>query len=245
MVELWALKALELDDALAEGHSFLGIVKYNRFDWAGAEKEIKRALELDPNSSIANGTYFHYLSGVGRVDEALFYAIRANELDSTSSPGQAYLLARQYDKAIDLWLKAKRSDKPSGNHLLAEAYIAKGMYEEGVAEMRKVVALDNSPERWDKLPLLAYAYAVAGHRDEALKILDEQEKLAKRGYISPYNFAIIYTGLGDKDRAFEWLEKCYEQRTRLVYRIKSRPMFDPLRSDPRYVELLRKMNLAP
>ena len=91
----------------------------------------------------------------------------------------------------------------------------------------------------------AYAYAMAGGREEALKILNEQNRLAKQRYISPFNFAIIYTGLGDKDRAFESLEKGYEQRTQVVYRLKCRPMFDSLRSDPRYAELLRKMNLAP
>jgi tetratricopeptide (TPR) repeat protein len=119
------------------------------------------------------------------------------------------------------------------------------MYKEAVTEMQKGVDLDNTAERWDRHPMLAYAYAMAGRRDEALKILDEQKRLAKQGYISPYNFAIIYTGLGDKDRAFEWLEKGYEQRTQYVYRLKREPMFDSLRSDPRYAELLRKMNLAP
>jgi Flp pilus assembly protein TadD len=119
------------------------------------------------------------------------------------------------------------------------------MYKEGVAEMQKAIALDNAPERWDRYPLLAYAYAMAGRRDEALKILNEQKRLAKRAPISPYNFAIIYTGLGDKDRAFAWLQKGYEQGIRLIYRLKSRPMFDGLRSDPRYGELLRKMGLEP
>jgi tetratricopeptide (TPR) repeat protein len=119
------------------------------------------------------------------------------------------------------------------------------MYKEAVAEMQKGVDLDNIAERWDRHPMLAYAYAMAGRRDEALKILDEQKRLAQQGYISPYNFAIIYTGLGDKDRAFEALEKGYQQRTQLIYRLKSRPMFDSLRSDARYYELLRKMNLTP
>ena len=93
--------------------------------------------------------------------------------------------------------------------------------------------------------MLGYAYAVAGKRDEALKILHEQKQLAKHSYISPYNFAIICTGLGDKDRAFEWLEKAYEERSQALVHLKSRPMFDTLRSDPRYTELLWKMNLAP
>ena len=101
----------------------------------------------------------------------------------------------------------------NAHFFLGEAYVAKEMYKEGVAEMQKAVALDNAPERWDRYPMLAYAYAVAGRRDEALKILDEQKRLAKQRYISPYNFAIIYTGLGDKDRAFEWLTKVLSRRT--------------------------------
>jgi len=246
-----ALKALALDDTLAEGHALLGINKYNNFDWAGAEKELKQALELDPNSDSANRGYFQYLSAVGRPDEALSYAKRVVELDPTTTPGYlayAYFLARQYDKAIEVFREA-REKKPNDaqNHILLGAtYLSKGMYKEAVTEMQKGVDLDNTAERWDRHPMLAYAYAMAGNRDEALKILDEQKELAKPpGYISPYNFAIIYTGLGDKDRAFEWLEKGYEQRTQYVYRVKREPMFDSLRSDPRYAELLRKMNLAP
>jgi len=115
--------------------------------------------------------------------------------------------------------------------------------------MQKGIALDaalaKTPERWDRYPLLAYAYAAAGRRDEAIKILDEQQRLSQQRYVSPYNFAIIYTGLGDKDRAFEWLTKCVEERTLIIFHLKSRPLFDPLRSDPRYAELLRRMNLEP
>ena len=252
-VEWAALKALQLDDTLAEAHVFLGVNKYNNFDWVGAEKELKRALELDPNSSSANQAYFGYLMGLGRVDEGLQYAIQASELDPITSgePAFPYFLARQYDKAIELYRKGleKKPDNAHAHILLGEAYVAKGMIAEGVAEMQKGMALDASlakaPERWDRYPLLAYAYAAAGRRDEALKILDAQKELAKQRYVSPYNFAIIYTGLGDKDQAFAWLGKCVEQRTRPFWQFRSRPLFDPLRSDPRYAELLRRMNLEP
>jgi serine/threonine protein kinase/Tfp pilus assembly protein PilF len=253
-VEWAALKALQLDETLAEAHVALGAHKFYNFDWVGAEKEIKRGLELDPNSSQANGAYSIYLRVVGRANEGLPYAIRARELDSMPDRGEAafdYYMARQYDKAIELYRK-NLEQKPDNTHahiLLGEAYVAKGMPAEGVAEMQKGVALDatlgKTPERWDRYPLLAYAYAAAGRRDEALKILDAQQRLAKQRYVSPYNFAIIYTGLGDKDRAFEWLTKCIEQRTLIVFHLKSRPLFDPLRSDPRYRELLRRMNLEP
>jgi eukaryotic-like serine/threonine-protein kinase len=252
-VEWAALKALRLDDTLAEGHAFLGVHKFINFDWTGAEKEIKRALALDPNSSFANTAYAGYLTGIGRADEALPYSIRAQELDSTPRPGDgafSYFLARHYDKAIELYRKGleKQPDNAQAHILLGEAYVANGMPEEGVAETQKGVALDatldETPERWDRYPMLAYAYAAAGRRPEALKILSEQQRLAKQRYVSPYNFAIIYTGLGDKDQAFAWLAKAIEERAQLLSHFKSRPMFDPLRSDPRYAELLRKMNLA-
>ena len=171
----------------------------------------------------------------------------ANTTGQAGGLAHAYFVARQYDKAIELFRKTleKDPDKPQPHAILGETYLAKEMYAEGVAEIQKAVSLDNAPERWDRHPLLAYAYAMTGTRDAAQRILNEQKMLEKQGYISPYNFAIIYTGLGDKDRAFEWLEKGYEQRIPLIYRLKSRPMFDPLRSDPRYAALLRKMNLTP
>ena len=253
-VEWAALKALQLDDTLAEAHVSLGAYRFFNFDWLGAEKEIKRALELDPNSARANEAYSAYLRTVGHPDEAIPYEIRSRELESVPDRGEVafgYYLARQYDKAIELYRKnlATKPDNAHAQILLGEAYLAKGMPAEGVAEMQKGVALDptlaKTPERWDRYPLLAFGYAAAGRRDEALKILDEQQRLAKQRYVSPYNFAIIYTGLGDKDQAFEWLTKCVEQRTLIIHHLKCRPLFDSLRSDPRYAVLLQKMNLEP
>jgi serine/threonine protein kinase len=253
-VEWAALKALQLDDTLAEAHVSLGAHKFYNFDWAGAEKEIKRSLELDPDSPQANETYSIYLRTVRGASEGLPYAIRARELDPMPDRGEAafaYYLARQYDKAIELYRKnlEKRPDNAHAHILLGEAYVAKGMPAEGVAEMQKGMALDatlaKTPERWDRYPLLAYAYAAAGRRDQAIKILNEQLRLAKQRDVSPYNFAIIYTGLGDKDRAFDWLTKCVEQRMLIIFHLKSRPLFDPLRADPRYRDLLRRMNLEP
>ncbi len=251
-VEWAALKALQLDDTLAEAHASLGAYKIINFDWAGAEKDIRRALELDPNSSKANSMYAHYLLGIGRTDEFLRYSIRAGELESMPGRGEvafAYYMARQYDKAIELYRKnlEKNPNNAHARILLGEAYVANGTPAYGVAEIQQGLALDKTLGKtpWDRYPLLAYAYAAAGRRDEALKILVEQQKLANERYVSPYNFAIIYTGLGDKDRAFEQLAECIEQRIMIIYHLKTRPIFDPLRSDPRYVELLRKMNLTP
>jgi TolB-like protein len=254
-VELAALKALQLDETLAAPHAYLAVIKFNNFDWVGAEKEIKRALELDPSSSTANSVYSFYLTAVGRPLEGLPYAIHSRELDGKPDRGENafdYYMARQYDKAIELYQKTleKKSDNPHAHVLLGEAYVVKGLAAEGVAEIQRGIALDSglskTPERWDRYPLLAYAYAAMGQRDEALKILSDQKELAKHRYVSPYNFAIIYTGLGDKDQAFAWLSKCVEERTRVLsFHFKSRPLFDSLRSDPRYADLLNRMNLQP
>ncbi|MCA1601147.1 MAG: protein kinase, partial [Acidobacteria bacterium] len=244
-----ALKAVELDDTLSEAHVALAVAKRLHGDWAGAEKEFKRALELDPNSLEANQRYASYLAYSARADEALVYAKRAEELDQ-SRPGSLvayiYFLKRQYDAAIELDLKAVEKSPNNANchFFLGEAYVAKSMYKEGIAELQKAVALDNAPERWDRHPMLAYAYGVSGQPDEALKILEEQKRLAKQRYIASYNFAIIYTGLGDKDRAFEYLNKSFDDGKPLT-QVPSRPLFDSLRSDPRYTELLRRLNRTP
>ncbi|MEP6569534.1 MAG: protein kinase [Acidobacteriota bacterium] len=245
-----ALKAVELDDTLAEAHAVLAAEKVPR-DWAVAENELKRALELDPNSVAVNYSYAIDLAISARFDEALVYAKRAEELNSRNPsdvrPALIFyiqFLARQYDTAIEGYRKALEKN-PNNAHIhffLGEAYLAKGMYPEGVAEMQKAVTLDNAPERWDRYPVLAYAYAVSGQRDEALKILNEQKRLAKQRYISQYNFAIIYTGLGDKDRAFEALNRANDEDVYVINQLRVRPMFDSLRSDPRYKELLRRMN---
>jgi len=243
-----ALKAVELDDSLSEAHAVMGVVKEDSWDWEDAEREIKRALELNPNSYDANFACATFLTNMGRADEAIVFANRAHEIDPSYPALNAYpyLHKRQFDKAIELILQMK-AGRPfdRGNFQLAEAYIGKGMYAEAIAEMEKVIANDNTPQRWDRYPILAYAYAVAGERSKALKILSDQQTLAKKTYVTPYSFAIIYTGLGDKDRAFEYLDKTLAERSPLVHHIPSRPLFDPLHSDPRFAELLRKINLPP
>lgn len=249
-LEWAAKKAIEHDETLAEAHAALGQIMKDNWDWAGAEKEFKRALELDPNSMTATFLYNAFLVNDGRPKEALVWAKRREEIEGANSRGLEafdYFHDHQYDKAIELYLEeTKRGPKDAHGHFfLGEAYLAKEMYEQGIAEIQKAVALDNAPKRWDRYPVLAYAYAVSGKREEALKILDEQKRLEKHAYISPYNFAIIYTGLGDKDSAFEYLNKAYDEGVPALHHFPSRPMFEPLRSDPRNAELLRRMNLAP
>ena len=245
-MEWAALKAVELDDASIPAHIALGTIRKINWEWAGAEKEYKRALELDPNAFGSNFSpnfsYASFLMDVGRLDEAMVYAKRAEELDQKSGPVVAwvYLYKGDYDKALELYLKSNRAS----SFQLTQAYLGKGMYAEGIAEMQKSLASNEAPEAWGGYPMLAYAYGKAGRRDEALKILRDQQKLAKQRYISPFNFAIIYTGLDDKDRAFEFLNKACEEHVLNLSHFMYGPMFNTLYSDPRYTELLRRMKLV-
>jgi eukaryotic-like serine/threonine-protein kinase len=241
-----AMKAVELDESLSEAHVALCMVKDSNLDWTGGLRECRRALELDPNSFEANFRYAHQLAISGQTDEALVYAKRADDLDHTRLKGARlgfiYLLIRQYDAAIEQFLKAVQNwpDNAQLHFMLGEALVAKGLYKDGIAQLQKAVALDGAPERWDRYPALAFAYAVSGQRAETVKILAQQQRLAKERYISPYNFAIMYTGLGDKDRAFEYLNKALDEGRHLPH-VSTRPMFDSLRSDPRYHTLLRRI----
>ena len=245
-MEWAALKAVELDDTDIQAHIALATSRKINWDWAGAEKEYKRALELGPNSFGSNFSpnvsYASFLMDTGRFDEAMVYAKRADELNPKSPPivALAYLYKRDFDKALELYLK-----KGGASEAIMQAYVAKGRYAEGIAEMQKSIARSEAPESWGNNPMLAYAYGQAGRRDEASKILREQQKLAKQRYISPFNFAIMYTGLDDKDRAFEYLNKACDEHALQLSHYAYGPLFDSLHSDPRYTDLLRCMNLAP
>lgn len=246
--EEWAtLKALQIDDALAEAHVLMANIKEIDLDWAGAEAEYKRALELDPNSVRTHQTYAWHLETQGRLDEALLHLKRAQELDPLAlevSTDIAILFnfSRQYDLAIEQFRKTIEMD-PSyapAHSRFATTYQHKGMYEEALGEAKKANALGRSSGDAQ----LGYAYAVAGKRDEAEKILNELKEQSKNGYVSSFDFALIYMGLGEKDQAFEWLNKTFEENPYRISFIKVNPRFDSLRSDPRFTELLRRMKLA-
>ena len=245
-------KALQLDDNLAEAHVSLGYIKKRDWDWLAAEKEYKRALELNPGSADANFMYSAYLRDIGKPDEALPYATRSYELDglspkSLSNLAEAFFDVGQYDQATGLYLKAIEMDAnfAPAHAQLALVYLKKGMYEDAIKELQRAKDLDNSPQRQGRFAWLAYAYAASGRRDEAHRMLDELKGMAKQGYIPPYNFALIYAGLGDKDQAFAWLEKAYEEHAQQLAFLKSQSLFDSLRSDPRFTDLLRRIGLAP
>jgi TolB-like protein/DNA-binding winged helix-turn-helix (wHTH) protein/Tfp pilus assembly protein PilF len=240
--ELAALKALQIDDTISEAYVLLANIKEMDLDWQGAEEQYRRALELDPNSVRAHENFAWYLQCHARFDEALLHLRRAQELDPLApeiSMDIAHLFnfSRQYDKAIPQYLKTIEMDPNFARvHVrLASAYQNKGMYQEAIAELKKVNAEGGQ---------LAYAYALAGERDQAQKMLNDLKELSKQQYVSPFDFALIYKGLGDKGQAFEWLNKTFDENPYRLSMIKVNPRFDSLRSDPRFDELLRRMKLA-
>jgi TolB-like protein/DNA-binding winged helix-turn-helix (wHTH) protein/Flp pilus assembly protein TadD len=244
-----ALKALEIDDTVAEAHTLLGHVKYRfDWDWTGAEREFRRAIELDPNSVVAHDRYAYYLDFMGRMEEALAEIKRARALDPvllTIGPGVGWFLyhAHQYDQAIAAFQRSLELDPdvPMVHMGIGLAYIQKRMYEEAIAELQEAVALGTVGGPSTYTAMLAYAYAVSGRKAEARKILNELKQQMKQRHVSPFNIAEIHTGLGEKDRAFEWLEKAYEERDEDLIFIRD-PILDSLRPDPRFQSLLRRMN---
>ncbi len=252
--EAAALRALAIDGTLADAHRMLGWCKFRfDWDWSGAESEYRRALELNPSSAGAHCGYGKFLSFLGRMDEARAEIKRGGELDPLGSPpfwlmGDVFYLSRQYDEAIEQLRKTIKVfhlvEPDAGMHnLLGRSYKGKGMFNEAIAEHEKAVAL--LPETPLYLGMLGNVYGLAGKKARALKVLDQLNKQSKRKYVAPYDIALVYIGLGDKDQAFAWLEKAYQAHSNDMSNLKQDPMFDPLRSDARFQDLLRRMNFPP
>jgi eukaryotic-like serine/threonine-protein kinase len=238
-----ALKAVELDDTVAAAHSALGKVRL-WFDWdyAAAEREFKRAIELDPGDAVAHEAYASYLKAVVRLDEALSEGKRAQELDPLSIlmiNSMAWVLYYQgrHDEAIAQFRRTLEMDPTFGNSHwgIGRAYEQKGMYPEAIAEMQK--GGNDFPIR---LGTLGHVYALMGNTREAKKLLDE----VRRNPLRTYDVAYIYLGLGQKDQALEWLEKTYQARFPwLAFQIKLDPRLTSLRSDPRFQDVMRRMGV--
>jgi len=243
-----ALKAIEIDASLAEPHVSLAHIKYyyDR-DWPGAEREFKRAIELNPNYPQAHHWYAIYLAWADRTNEGLAEIKRAQELDPLSLPinmtvGWLLCDANRTDEGIDQLRKTVQMDPTFivAHNRLALCYERKGMYSDAIAEFEKVSSLG---ARTPGIAGLGQVYAMSGNRSEAQKALTELQELSKQRYVSPGDFALIYAALGEKDQAFAWLEKSVEEHDLMTARLKVDQRFDNLRSDPRFAELVKRVGL--
>jgi tetratricopeptide (TPR) repeat protein len=240
-------KALALDGSLADAHLAMAEVHWwADWDFAAAEQEFKRAIELNKNEPIGYAEYANFLARLGRTNEAIALSNRALQLDSISpfvngNVASIFYYSHQYDRVIEQSNKMLEMDHNStqAHAWLGYGYLQKGLYEQAIREMQ--IGFD--PQSGDGLAQLGYAYAVAGRKSEALKALAELQALSGRKYSSPVRVARIYAGLGDKERAFEWLEKGFASRSDHLTQLKTDPTFDSLRSDPRFADLLRRVGL--
>jgi TolB-like protein/DNA-binding winged helix-turn-helix (wHTH) protein/Tfp pilus assembly protein PilF len=243
-----ARKALALDPTLAEAHTALGYANHYNWNWAAAEQDFERAISLNRNYANAHNFYASFLMSRGRIDESIASSNRARQLDPFSlsiSAQRGFLLenARRYDEAIEQ-LRGVIAMDP--NHyqaywFLGHTYAANKEFDQAIAASQKAVELsDRSP---GALGMLGLAYGLAGRKDEATRVLNELLELNKRRYVTPVALVNVYIGLGDKNQAFVWLEKAFEERSNYLAYLKVFPLVDPLRSDPRFADLAQRVGL--
>ena len=241
-------RAFEIDSGLAEAHAVQGHLKFVcDYDWAGAEADFKRAIELNPNSGVVYDHYGLMLSALERYDEAIELQRRAHELDPLAHRmdiATTFLRAGRYDEALRTVTRVVEVDPhfAMAHATLGWAYLMKGMPDEGLAALQRAVSL--SPESTLYLAQLGQAQAQVGRTEEAREILRRLEEMSRQRYVSPYHMAYVHTGLGEHERAMDWLERAYEERAGGVFGVKGSFLFVSLRGHPRFQALLRKMNLA-
>jgi Flp pilus assembly protein TadD len=245
-----AQKALDIDEGLAEAHAILGfVIFWSDWNWTEAERHLKRAFELDPSSVDAHEGYAHVLSYTARHAEALVEIRRAGELDPlnsrTSALEGAFLInAGRADEALARLRKTLElePDYWFAQQYAASAYIEKGMFAEAIAESRK--ARERSGVSTRPVAFLGYALAKSGRRAEARVELERLLKLSTERYVSPYNIAMIYHGLGEREATFAWLELAYRQREPRMVFLNAEPKWGSLRDEPRFQGLLQRVGLT-
>ena len=246
-----ATRALEIDNNLSEAHSTLGAIKGRlELDWPGAESEQKRAIELNPNNAIAHFRYGMGLAHVGRFNDAEAEIQKSLVIDPFSIVTRKAVplilyWSRRNDEAITEYKKVLEMapDFPLAQRELGLAYQQKGMYQAALEQLQKSLALPGNYFKTMNRADIGYLYAEWGKKSEARKVLEELIHNAEHGYASAYEIAVVYTGLGEKDKALEWLNKAYEDRNFWLSSIKGDPRLDGLRSDPRFTDLLRRMKI--
>jgi len=243
------MRALEIDDGLAEAHAAMARFLQNfEWDWMGAEREFKRAIELNPGYAEARHVYAHYLVNVGRIEESLLESRKALELDSLDvllnlHSGWNFLYARQFDRAIKKLQETLQMDPNffRAYAFLGRAYVGKGVYDEALKAFQKAIELEAGGSEAEVM--LGHCYAVSGRRPEATRILEKFKGLHEQNRASAYDLAVIYAGLGEKSWALDWLEKAVAERSGSLMLLKVEPIFDGLRANPRFTDLLKKVGL--
>ena len=241
-----ARKALELDPKLAEAHAILAEMYQKQWKWAESEEEYKRALELKPNDASAHRGFAYWLACQGRTQEALAWVERGRELDplgSADTVGFLLIMARLYDESIREYrsVLAVHPEYTNARWGLGFALIVNHQTDQAIPEMEKTVAMMNrSP---GSLDMLATAYAHAGRRQDALTLINELKQRRQRGYVPAGAFINTYLALGDYDQAFFWCDEAYKEQSAILQWIKVDPLFDPVRNDPRFVDLVHRVGL--
>jgi tetratricopeptide (TPR) repeat protein len=247
------MKALQLDDGLAEAHTSLAAaLAWFDWDWEASEREFKRAIELNPSYTVAHHWYGSVLlAAQKRFDEAVASEMRALELEPLSLVVNSNLgficnHMNRYDEAIDHLQKTLEIDDNFvyARFHLGLSYAHLGRYEESIAELQR--AMEQAGGRGALIQsALGYAYAVAGRRDEALQVLAQLQTFPMNRDVSPFYLAMIHAGLGDKEQAIRWLENAVEERYNWVIWLRTEPIFERLRGEERFIELVRKIGLEP
>jgi len=248
-----AMKALQLDDTLVEAHTSLARVLFvYDWNWPAAEKEFKLAIELNRRYAPAHQWYGGYLSATGRFREADAEKNRALELEPLSlvinfEVALAFYFSRNYDQAIDQFQKTLELDAnfPPPHTYLPAAYEQKGMFEEAIAGFQRAITVTKGADKILAMASLGHVYAMSGRKTEARKMLAELQSLSEHSYVPAHDVALVYAGLGEKEKAFAWLEKAYEEHSFNLSHLNVEPRFDSLRSDPHFADLLRRIGLPP
>jgi tetratricopeptide (TPR) repeat protein len=244
-----ALKALELDASLAEPHATLGVVKRDfEWDWSGAEEEFQRAIELNPGYVDAYHWRSTLLNMLGRQAEALREKKKALAMDPLSvvirtDLARTFYFSRDYDQSLVQYRAALDMDPnfESAHLWLAQVYEQKGQFEQAISELNTGMRLSN--DSTFALARLGHGYAMAGRRDEAHAVINQLNALSSEEYVSPYDIAMVHVGLQEIDDAFVWLQRAFEQRSLWLGYLNVEPQLDPLRSDPRFQDLLQSIGL--
>jgi adenylate cyclase len=245
-----AERALELDDSVAEAHTSLAVAKKDYYwDWDGAEEEYLRALKLNPNSGATRQWYGEYLACVGKHAESITELQQAQQLDPLSlivaatAGRHGHFFARQFDRAFRELQNIVRTDPQFwiGHNFLGWVYVVKEQWQEALTEFRAAQRLDNNPET---LAGIGYASALSGQQLAARQTVENLKALRTERYVQPVDIALVHAALGEEDEAFVWLEKAFEEHAQWLSEIKVDPAFDPLRSNSRFSELLKRIGLA-